>query len=228
MASPRSGSARLAAGRSAAMNRRNFPASLALSALAVLLLALATAAPAEEEKQIKLWDEETDGHAYQRLSDAVSVDWTGGTIRASGYGFVREADYKVEGIRIGHAISAAQVDAKRNLAEAVSGLRITSSTTVRDMVGKTDRMVGGVRAFVVGARVVSEKSYRKDDMYCCDIVMEAPLGSDGGFASHILHYIQPRDQRAVSRAGRRDAGRRHGERRDGLGGAAPAGEGFRL
>jgi hypothetical protein len=52
---------------------------------------------------------------------------------------------------------AAKLDALRNLAEEVYGVRITSDSYVRDFVLQSDDMRSRVSTFIQGARVVSEQ-----------------------------------------------------------------------
>lgn len=52
---------------------------------------------------------------------------------------------------------AAKLDAMRNLAEEVYGVRLTSNTTVRDFVTQSDEMRSKVHTFMQGAKVISEK-----------------------------------------------------------------------
>lgn len=57
---------------------------------------------------------------------------------------------------------AAQVDAYRQLAEQVMGLRITSNTLVKDFVAENDEIATRVNAFLRGAKVV-DVQYMEDD-----------------------------------------------------------------
>lgn len=52
---------------------------------------------------------------------------------------------------------AAKVDALRNLAEQVKGVRITSDSYVRDFITQSDDIRARVNTFIQGARVVSER-----------------------------------------------------------------------
>jgi hypothetical protein len=153
----------------------------------LLTLWLLAAAPAVSAAD----DPNADGRAIQRASETVSIDWTGGVIETRGFGFVRQEAHPNRARRMALARGAAIADAQRHLAEAVRGLHITSDTTVSDLRKVTDRAESVVRAFVVGARPISEDYAEADGQTTCNIVMEAPLGSDGGFAAHVLQYIAP-------------------------------------
>lgn len=67
---------------------------------------------------------------------------------------------------------AAQADALRNLAEQVKGLRITSSTFVKDFVAESDDIRTAVNTFLRGAKVVDVR-YMEDDS--AEVTMELPL-----------------------------------------------------
>ena len=68
---------------------------------------------------------------------------------------------------------AARVDAMRKLAEQIKGLRITSSTYVRDFVAEDDRIDTELHAFLRGAREAAPPRYYSDGV--CDLDMEVTL-----------------------------------------------------
>jgi len=68
---------------------------------------------------------------------------------------------------------AARVDGLRKLAEQIKGLRITSSTFVKDFVAEDDRIETELRAFLRGAREVPPPRYYADG--ACDLDMEVTL-----------------------------------------------------
>jgi hypothetical protein len=68
---------------------------------------------------------------------------------------------------------AARVDAMRKLAEQIKGLRITSSTFVRDFVAEDDRIETELRATLRGAKEAGPPRYYSDGV--CDIDMEVTL-----------------------------------------------------
>lgn len=70
---------------------------------------------------------------------------------------------------------AAQADAYRNLAEQVRGLRITSSTFVKDFVAESDTIATSVDAFLRGAKMVGEPRYMEDGS--CEVTMELALAT---------------------------------------------------
>jgi hypothetical protein len=78
-------------------------------------------------------------------------------VRARGYG-VEPRDPSMTPAEKGlMAKRAAKVDALRNLAEQVKGVRITSDSYVRDFITQSDDIRARVNTFIQGARVVSER-----------------------------------------------------------------------
>jgi len=69
------------------------------------------------------------------------------------------------------ALKGAKVDAQRNLLERILGLRLDSSTVVKDMVTESDLINAQTSGFIRGARVVSENF----DGSIATVVMEIPL-----------------------------------------------------
>lgn len=66
---------------------------------------------------------------------------------------------------------AAKLDALRNLAEEVKGVKITSDTYVRDFVTQSDEVNARLQAFIRGARVVSE-TRMPDGTYECEVAVD--------------------------------------------------------
>lgn len=69
---------------------------------------------------------------------------------------------------------AAMADGYRNLAEQVKGLRINSSTFVKDFVAENDQISTSVKTFLRGAKVVDVK-YMEDDS--AEVTMELALAT---------------------------------------------------
>lgn len=64
-----------------------------------------------------------------------SVDWNNGIVRATGIGAGKPAYQKKNpGIYRAQAKRAAIMDAQRNLAETIKGVRVTSDSTMEDMI----------------------------------------------------------------------------------------------
>lgn len=60
------------------------------------------------------------------------------------------------------ALRAAQVDAYRNLAETIKGIRLSSRTTVRDFVTESDEIRTAFNEFISGLEIVGAPRYRAD------------------------------------------------------------------
>lgn len=83
------------------------------------------------------------------------INWSQGTVSAIGYGVATgkmpEAKKRLMARR------AAQIDAYRNLAELVNGVKVTSDTSVRDMVVENDKVKTSVNALIKGAAITSDE-----------------------------------------------------------------------
>ncbi len=92
-------------------------------------------------------------------------------IRAKGYGVEPNDPTMSFPEKALMAKRAAKLDAMRNLAEQVYGVRITSDSVVRDFVAQSDDMRGRVNTFIQGAKVVSERQM-PDRSYEVEIEVE--------------------------------------------------------
>ena len=68
---------------------------------------------------------------------------------------------------------AAIVDAYRNLAEQIKGLKITGSTYVRDFVAESDEIQTSFDTFLKGAKVVGQPMYYEDGT--CEVTVQITL-----------------------------------------------------
>lgn len=93
-------------------------------------------------------------------------------VRAKGYGVEPKDPSMTYAEKALMAKRAAKVDAFRNLAEQVKGVRITSDSYVRDFITQSDEMRARVNTFIQGARVVSERQM-PDGSY--EVEVEAEL-----------------------------------------------------
>ena len=103
----------------------------------------------------------------------LGVDWSTGVIRVKGVGAGKDIYKKKNpGIYRAQAKRAAMMDAQRNLAEAVKGVRVTSESTMEDMILQSDMVRTRVDAIIKGM-VEVESNYMADGSF--EIILEMPL-----------------------------------------------------
>jgi len=102
------------------------------------------------------------------------IDWSKEEIRARGIGFAPKFA-KTPGQITALAREAAIVAAERNLLKVISGVHITSETTVENLVLAQDTIKTRVKGLLKGAVIVSEKPYG-DDGY--EVVLAVNLLGD--------------------------------------------------
>ncbi|MDP2646948.1 MAG: LPP20 family lipoprotein [Desulfobacterales bacterium] len=115
----------------------------------------------------------------ERLQNG-SINWTTGKVQAKGIGAPPEKDYGKPQARP-MALRAARIDALRNILEIVNGVRIDSSTTVKNFAIQSDVINAKVSGMVQGAELVKQE-YMSDGTV--EIVMQLSL--HGGFSQLIL------------------------------------------
>ena len=115
------------------------------------------------------------------------INWTKGVVQAKGIGAPPERYYGKPQARP-MALRAAKLDAMRNLLEATKGVRISSTTVVKDFAITSDIIMSQVEGMVKGAQVVHQE-YMSDGTV--EVTMQMSLM--GGFAQLIL----PREIRQV-------------------------------
>lgn len=109
-----------------------------------------------------------------------SVNWSQGTIQSKGIGAPPEKYYGKPGARP-LAMRAAKLDALRNILEVVNGVRIDSSTTVKDFAVDKDIIQTKVHGMVRGAEEIKTE-YMSDGTV--EVTMQIKMS--GGFAQLIL------------------------------------------
>jgi len=109
-----------------------------------------------------------------------SINWTQGVVYASGMGPVKES---MKGTAKGKLIARriAIVDCQRNLLETTKGVRLTSTTIVRNALLESDVIKTTVYGLVKNAEIVDEK-FDQDEIY--QITMKMPLA--GKFLGAVL------------------------------------------
>ncbi len=88
--------------------------------------------------------------AWNRSATIAAPDWAMRPLEATGEGTDPELSTPQGRLR---AARAAELDAKRKLAEIVAGLRLDARTTVRDLTTQRDELVALVDATIAGAMV---------------------------------------------------------------------------
>lgn len=92
-------------------------------------------------------------------------------IKATGSGAMKIAPVPTMGVDVwsrvtaqgkAMAIRTARVDAYRNLAEAIQGVKISATTVVRDFVTESDEIKAAFNGFVQGAEFVGQPNYRPE------------------------------------------------------------------
>ena len=121
---------------------------------------------------------------------ASGIDWRAGFVEVEGYGAPSVGQSQSAPQSRLLAARSAKTDCYRNMLELVSGVRVDSQTTVRDMMVASDVVHTQVAGFIKGAQVV-----KTDMMYdgACRIIMRAPLYGIQGLQA-IVH-IEPSTER---------------------------------
>ncbi|HUV49579.1 MAG TPA: hypothetical protein VMW78_00950 [Anaerolineae bacterium] len=108
------------------------------------------------------------------------INWTKGVVQAKGIGVPPEQYYGKPQARP-MALRAAKLDAMRNLLEVTKGVRISSTTIVKDFAISSDIIMSQIEGMVKGAQIVHQE-YMSDGTV--EVIMQMSLM--GGFAQLIL------------------------------------------
>ncbi|WP_048691372.1 LPP20 family lipoprotein [Catenovulum maritimum] len=101
------------------------------------------------------------------------INWSQGTIYAHGYGVAPADKIGTSKARL-LARRAAQLDAYRNLAEMVQGVRVNSQTIVQEMMVASDTVKTQVEAVIKGAQMI--KDHYQNDV--ATVTMEIPMSGN--------------------------------------------------
>jgi len=100
--------------------------------------------------------------------------WSGQAVKATGSGAVDQATLAENAAQAWlNAERAAELDAKRKIAEQVNGLRIDATTLVKDFITQHDEIRSDMTTYLRGSRVVAKR--RLDDG-TAEVDVELPLG----------------------------------------------------
>ena len=122
----------------------------------------------------------SDDAAFVQALGPGSVNWTDGYIEAKGIGAPPENAYGKPNARP-MAMRAAKLDALRNILEVINGVRVNSTTLVRDFTIESDLIRAEVEGVVRGAQQNSME-YMSDGTV--EVVMRVSL--HGGFSQAVL------------------------------------------
>jgi len=116
----------------------------------------------------------------EQMGDKGKINWSEGYVEATGIGTPPERYIGKPQARP-MALRAARVDAYRNLLETTKGVRVDSSTSVKDYIVESDVINTQVEGLVRGAKVVNQE-YLSDGTVEVTIRMPIP----GGFSKVII------------------------------------------
>lgn len=106
-------------------------------------------------------------------SETGGINWTKGTVFASGYGVAGE-NIPNRKKRL-MARRAAQVDAYRNLAEILSGVRVSSETTIKDLEAHSDVIKTKLDAVIKGALIIKDIYQNEVAQVVIEVKMDGTL-----------------------------------------------------
>ena len=123
------------------------------------------------------------------------VDWNKGVIRSIGIGAGKlEYQKKNPGVYRAQAKRAAMMDAQRNLAETVNGVRVTSESTMEDMILQSDVVRTRVDSIIKNMSEVSSK-YSDDGTY--EVVLEMHIFGSTNSLSEVA-FLPFKDEPKIS------------------------------
>jgi hypothetical protein len=108
----------------------------------------------------------------EQMGDKAKINWSEGYIEAVGIGAPPERYIGKPNARP-MALRAAKVDAYRNLLEATKGVRVDSTTVVKDFTVESDVINAAVEGLVRGAKPVGEPSYLSDGT--AEVTLRIPM-----------------------------------------------------
>ncbi|WP_143871456.1 LPP20 family lipoprotein [Catenovulum sediminis] len=131
----------------------------------------------------------TSADEVVRANAQGGVNWSAGTVFAHGYGVAPQEHMGTSKARL-LARRAAQLDAYRNLAEILNGVRVNSETLVQDMTLASDTVRTKVDAIIKGA-TMTQDHYQNE---VATVTMQIPM------AGNLLSTVIPSDKSITSAA----------------------------
>jgi hypothetical protein len=148
-----------------------------------MILCLAGAAAGQDKVGAPEWNQ-----IIEQMGNKGLVNWTDGYVEAVGIGAPPQRYIGTPQARP-NALRAARVVAYRDLLEVVNGVRVDSTTTVKDFIVESDVINTKVEGIVKGAKVMKEE-YMSDGTV--EVTVRMPLS--GNFASVIVPRILEKRQ----------------------------------
>jgi hypothetical protein len=124
----------------------------------------------------------------EQVGNKGMVNWTDGYVEAVGIGAPPQRYIGKPQARP-NALRAAQVDAYRNLLEVINGVRVDSTTVIRDFTTESDVINTQVQGMVKGAKVIKQE-YMSDGTV--EVTVRMPIA--GNFAAVIIPRIMEKKQ----------------------------------
>jgi hypothetical protein len=149
---------------------------------AAMILSIAGVAVGQDKVSASEW--------VEKIGNRGSVNWTDGYIEAVGIGAPPQRNIGTPQARP-MALRAAQVDAYRNLLEVVNGVRVDSTTTVKDFTVESDIINTQVQGIVKGAKTMKQE-YLSDGTV--EVIVRMPMA--GNFAAVIIPRMLEKRQAA--------------------------------
>jgi len=150
---------------------------------AAMIPCLAGAAFGQDKVGASEWNQ-----IIEQLGSKGVVNWTDGYVEAVGIGAPPQRYIGTPQARP-NALRAGQIDAYRNLLEVINGVRVNSTTTIRDFTVESDIINTQVQGVVKGAKTMKQE-YLSDGTV--EVTVRMPLS--GNFASVIIPRILEKRQ----------------------------------
>jgi hypothetical protein len=150
---------------------------------AAMILSLVGVAVAQDKVGAAEWNQ-----IIEQLGSKGVVNWTDGYVEAVGIGAPPQRYIGTPQARP-NALRAGQIDAYRNMLEVINGVRVNSTTTIRDFTVESDIINTQVQGMVKGAKTMKQE-YLSDGTV--EVTVRMPLS--GNFASVIIPRILEKRQ----------------------------------